>query len=227
VGEVVAGEPGVELSRAGTAVDLAGTSTRSGVAEVVGGAGLQRVALGVAQQRLGDLQRVDRVGRAVDLGLEGLQAHGVVVGTGHGVSASCVGRWPVPELHRAPDAVRLSEMADRPRRAGTTETTRAKTTMRWFGGEARMARREDQAVVADPAQDAEVRRVHDAVPFHAVADRRIRHLDPHRVSLVQRVDVAERRTVGRAVPGDGRGAVLSGERRAVEGAGALAQRSGA
>jgi thiamine-monophosphate kinase len=60
------------------------------------------VALGVAEQRLGDRLRVDRVGRRGDLGLERLQAHGVVVGFGHGVSAATEGRRPVLELHRAP-----------------------------------------------------------------------------------------------------------------------------
>src|SRR3954452_18784147 len=70
------------------------------------------------------------------------------------------------------------------------------------GAEQRMAGAEHQAVVAHALDDPQRVGVHDPRALHAVGERRVGHLDDDAVAPAQLVDVAKRREVGGAVPGD-------------------------
>src|SRR4051812_9003177 len=90
----------------------------------------------------------------------------------------------------------------------------------------RVARAEDEPVIALAVDDPHRVGADDALALHAIGEAAVGHGHGDRVALAQAVDVAEGRAVGRAVPGDGHGAGRSGERRLRVRAGPLAQVAG-
>ena len=85
---------------------------------------------------------------------------------------------------------------------------------------------EHQTIMAYAAQNRKVTGLDYPTVFDRVAEGAVGQADGDRVPATQRVEVAEGRAVGRPVPGDGRRAVLTGERRAGDEARALAQVAG-
>ena len=63
--------------------------------------------------------------------------------------------------------------------------------------------------MADAAQHGKVTGVDDTPPLDPVAEAGVGQAQRDRVAAAQRVEVAERGAVGRAVPGDGRRPALA------------------
>src|SRR4051794_36227186 len=80
------------------------------------------------------------------------------------------------------------------------------------GGKHRMTGGKDQTGMADRSKDREVARVDDPRALDRVAERPVRHRHRQAVAAPQPVDVAERRAVRRAVPGDRGGPRLARQR---------------
>src|SRR3954449_5471425 len=70
------------------------------------------------------------------------------------------------------------------------------------GGKHGMTGGQNEAPVADAPQHGDVLGVDDPRSLDGVAERPVRHRDREPVAAAQPVDVAERRPVGRPVPGD-------------------------
>src|SRR5439155_169050 len=77
----------------------------------------------------------------------------------------------------------------------------------------RMAGGQHEAVVADALDDPERVGTDDAPALDAVREGGVRHRDRDRVAVAEAVDVAKRRAVRRAVPGDGDRSRRAGQRR--------------
>src|SRR5919197_454105 len=77
------------------------------------------------------------------------------------------------------------------------------------GGKQGMTGAQHESIMGYPAQYRQIRRLDDSPVLDRVAEGRVGQAQRHEVTPAQRVEVAERRAVGRAMAGDRDGAALA------------------